>query len=119
LAKEFEHIFIPDFPTPIILPENSRALHLLMRVRDEAHRFAVSYHKKLRSKEIVVSKLDHISGVGPKRKARLIRHFGSVENIEKASPEEIGKVRGINQKLARIIHEQLHDNIINSINGEK
>lgn len=81
LAKEFEHIFIPEFPTPIILPENSRALHLLIRVRDEAHRFAISYHQKLRSKEIEGSKLDKINGVGPKRKARLIRHFGSVENI--------------------------------------
>jgi excinuclease ABC subunit C len=74
----------------------------------------VSYHKKLRSKEIEESKLDQIQGVGPKRKARLIRHFGSLENIEKASPEEIGKVKGINEKLARLIHRQLQDNIENS-----
>lgn len=109
LAKEFEHIFIPGFPTPIILPGNSKALHLLMRVRDEAHRFAVSYHKKLRSKEINQSILDHIPGVGPKRKLRLIRHFGSVENIQNASPQEIAEVEGISQKLAQLIYQELQD----------
>lgn len=119
LAKEFEHIFIPDFPTPIILPKNSRALQLLMRVRDEAHRFAVNYHKKLRSKEIEGSKLDQIPGVGPKRKARLIRYFGSLDQVQKASVEEIGEVKGINRNLARIIHQKLQDNMENSENGKK
>jgi len=109
LAKEFEHIFIPGFPTPIILPRNSKALHLLMRVRDEAHRFAVTYHKKLRSKEIEGSALDHIPGVGPKRKLRLIRHFGSMENIQKASLEEIAEVEGISQKLAQTIRRELQN----------
>lgn len=110
LAKEFEHIFIPDYPSPIILPSNSRALHLLMRVRDEAHRFAVTYHKTLRTKDIQDSILDDIPGVGPKRKLKLIRHFGSVQNIKKASTEEIGEVKGISQKLAKMIHMQLEDN---------
>ncbi|MGV8144801.1 MAG: excinuclease ABC subunit UvrC [Methanothermobacter sp.] len=110
LAKEFEHIFIPDYPSPIILPSNSRALHLLMRVRDEAHRFAVTYHKTLRTKDIQDSILDDIPGVGPKRKLKLIRHFGSVQNIKKASTEEIGEVEGISQKLAKMIHMQLEDN---------
>jgi excinuclease ABC subunit C len=110
LAKEFEHIFIPDYPNPIILPSNSRALHLLMRVRDEAHRFAVTYHKTLRTKDIQDSILDDIPGVGPKRKLKLIRHFGSVQNIKKASTEEIGEVEGISQKLAKMIHMQLEDN---------
>jgi excinuclease ABC subunit C len=109
LAKEFEHIFIPGFQTPIILPGNSKALHLLMRVRDEAHRFAVTYHKKLRSKEIEGSPLDHIPGVGPKRKLRLIRHFGSMENIQKATPHEIAEVGGISQKLALLIHRELQN----------
>lgn len=119
LAKEFEHIFIPDFQTPIILPKNSKALHLLMRVRDEAHRFAINYHKKLRSKEIKSSKLDQIPGVGPKRKIRLIRHFGSLENLEKASTAEISEIKGINEKLALIIHKKLQDNMENSTNGKK
>lgn len=110
LAKEFEHVFIPDFPTPIILPSNSRALHLLMRVRDEAHRFAVTYHKKLRTKKIQDSILDAIPGVGPKRKSKLIRHFGGIQNMKKASPEEIAEVDGISQKLAQTIHKQLKDN---------
>lgn len=118
LAKEFEHIFIPDFSTPIILPENSRALHLLMRVRDEAHRFAVSYHKKLRSKAIEGSELDQIPGVGPKRKLRLIRYFGSMENIQRASLEEIGRVDGISEKLAGIIYQKLQDNKRTAQNGE-
>jgi len=109
LAKEFEHIFIPGFQTPIILPGNSKALHLLMRVRDEAHRFAVTYHKKLRSKEIEGSALDNIPGVGSKRKLKLIRHFGSMENIQKASPEEIAEVDGISQKLAQTIHRELQN----------
>ncbi|MCE5214734.1 MAG: excinuclease ABC subunit UvrC, partial [Methanobacterium sp.] len=111
LAKEFEHIFIPNISTPIILPPNSKALHLLMRIRDEAHRFAVSYHKKLRSKDIQDSTLDHIPGVGPKRKLKLLRHFGSIENIKKASAEQIAEVNGINQKLAQIIQEELNDEI--------
>jgi excinuclease ABC subunit C len=118
LAKEYEHIFIPDFPTPIILPQNSKALHLLMRVRDEAHRFAVSYHKKLRSKAIEGSELDKIPGVGPKRKLRLIRYFGSMENIQRASPEEIGRVDGISEKLAHIIYKRLQDNKRIAQNGK-
>ncbi|HEY0196198.1 MAG TPA: helix-hairpin-helix domain-containing protein, partial [Methanobacterium sp.] len=73
------------------------------------HRFAVSYHKKLRSKEINQSILDHIPGVGPKRKLRLIRHFGSVKNIQMASPQEIAEVEGISQKLAQLIHQELQD----------
>lgn len=109
LAKEFEHIFIPNISTPIILPPDSRALHLLMRIRDEAHRFAVSYHKKLRSKDIEESVLDQIPGVGPKRKLKLLKHFGSVEKIEKARVEQIAEVNGINRKLAQIIHQKLNE----------
>lgn len=107
LAKEFEHIFIPNFQTPIILPRNSKALHLLMRVRDEAHRFAVTYHKKLRSMEMNESILDQIPGVGPKRKLRLIRHFGSIKHLQGASAEEIAQVEGISQNLAEFIHQKL------------
>ena len=84
LAKEFEHVFIPQTPSPLILPRDSEALLLLQRIRDEAHRFAVNYHKNLRSKEFERLVLDEIPGVGNKRKINLLKHFGDISNIEKA-----------------------------------
>ena len=108
LAKEFEHIFIPEVSTPIILPPNSNALHLLQRIRDEAHRFAINYHKKLRSKMVKDSLLDHINGVGPKRKIKLLKHFGSLQKIKEANVEQISQVKGINQSLALKIYEYIH-----------
>jgi excinuclease ABC subunit C len=109
LAKEFEHVFIPQTPSPLILPRDSEALLLLQRIRDEAHRFAVNYHKKLRSKELEKSVLDGIPGVGNKRKIKLLKHFGDISNIEKASVNDIAMVEGINMKLAIKIHEHLDE----------
>jgi excinuclease ABC subunit C len=109
LAKEFEHVFIPQTPSPLILPRDSEALLLLQRIRDEAHRFAVNYHKKLRSKEFEKSILDGIPGVGNKRKIKLLKHFGDISNIEKASVNDIAMVDGINRKLAIKIHEHLKE----------
>ena len=108
LAKEFEQVFIPEVPIPIILPNDSSALHMLQSVRDEAHRFAVSYHRKLREKEMKSSPLDEIPGVGPKRKMNLLRHFGDLNAIKKASPEQIVEVKGINKNLALEIHDYFH-----------
>jgi excinuclease ABC subunit C len=108
LAKEFDHVFLPDIPTPIILPSSSKALHLLQRIRDEAHRFAIQYHQKLRSKEIEHSLLDEIKGIGPKRKKSLINHFGSVEGIKIASLDELAAIKGINENLAREVYKYLH-----------
>ncbi len=108
LAKEFEHVFIPGNSNPIILPRNSEALHLLQRIRDEAHRFAVTYHKQLRSKELKHSILDDIKGVGEKRKINLLKHFGDIENIKNADIKEISGVDGINRNLADIIYRHLH-----------
>ena len=108
LAKEFEHIFIPDVSTPIILPPNSNALHLLQRIRDEAHRFAINYHKKLRSKMVKDSLIDHINGVGPKRKVNLLKHFGSLEKLRESNVEQISQVKGINHSLAMKIYEYIH-----------
>ncbi len=108
LAKEFEHIFIPEVSTPIILPPNSNALHLLQRIRDEAHRFAINYHKKLRSKMVKDSLLDHINGVGPKRKVKLLKHFGSLEKLRESNVEQISQVNGINHSLALKIYEYIH-----------
>lgn len=105
LAKEFEHVFIPQTPSPLILPRNSEALLLLQRIRDEAHRFAITYHKKLRSKEFKSSPLDDIPGVGNKRRMLLLKHFGSMENIMNADVSELQEVKGISKKLADIIHD--------------
>ena len=109
LAKEFEHVFIPQTPSPLILPRNSEALLLLQRIRDEAHRFAINYHKTLRSKEFEKSRLDEIVGVGNKRKIKLLKYFGDISKIEEASVNDIAKVDGINRKLAGKIHKQLND----------
>jgi len=90
---------------PIKLPKDSRTLHLIQHVRDEAHRFAVKYHRKLRNKNLKASQLDKIRGVGPKRKINLLRHFKGMEAIKGASIEELSQVDGINRKLAEKIHK--------------
>lgn len=108
LAEEFEQIFIPDVSNPLILPKDSTALHLLQSVRDEAHRFAVTYHRKLRQKDAERSLLDEIPGVGPKRKMDLLRHFGDLTTIKTASLEQIEEVKGINKNLALKIHDFFH-----------
>jgi excinuclease ABC subunit C len=100
IAKEFEHIYIGERKEPLILPKESKALHLLQRVRDEAHRFAISYHKRLMSKGIRRSRLDDIPGIGPARKRALLERFGSVDGIRAAGFEEILKVPGIDAKSA-------------------
>jgi excinuclease ABC subunit C len=105
IAKEFEHLYLKDKVDPIILPRDSKSLHLLERIRDEAHRFAINYHKSLRSKKLGCSELDEIEGVGPKKKGLLMKKFGSVDAIKKASPEEIAGVKGIDEKTAQRIVE--------------
>ena len=109
LAKEFEHVFVPGISSPIILPRNSEALHLLQRIRDEAHRFAITYHKKLRSLQLKHSILDEVKGVGEKRKINLLKHFGDIEGIKNADINEIACVKGINRNLADIIYKHLHE----------
>lgn len=100
LAKELEYIFLPGREAPIILSDGSPALKLVQRIRDEAHRFAVGYHRKLRGKRIVESELDKVYGIGEKKKQALLRYFGSVEKLRKADVEEIGKVPGVRRKDA-------------------
>ncbi len=107
LAKEFEHIFLPHNADPIVLDRSDPALRLLQRIRDEAHRFALSYHRKLRSRPLSFSMLDRIPGVGPKRKRRLIRHFGSLERIREASVDEIASLEGMNRTVAERVKEFL------------
>jgi len=107
LAKQFEHIFLPDQSDPIILSKRDPVLHLLQRVRDEAHRFALAYHRTLRERTISASVLDSIPSVGAKRKQWLIQHFGSIEKIREASIDELRSVKGITQKIAEDIHKHL------------
>jgi excinuclease ABC subunit C len=107
LAKEREEIFRPGYSEPLLLPRTSQALYLIQRVRDEAHRFAVTYHRLVRNKRMVGSKLDGVSGVGPKRKKALLQRFGTVSGIRDASDEEILAVPGINDSILAQLREQL------------
>ncbi len=107
IAKKEELIFTPHSSEPIQLPKDSHALHLLQRVRDEAHRFAISYHRRLRDKKIRKSALDTIEGIGKKRKEALLLYFGSISRIKGASIEEIAQVEGIGKELAKRIKETL------------
>ncbi|MBC7236471.1 MAG: excinuclease ABC subunit UvrC [Chloroflexi bacterium] len=100
LAKREEALFVPGRSAPILLPRNAQGLYLLQRIRDEAHRFAVSYHRKLRQKQGVKSFLDGIPGIGPKRRQALLDRFGSLEAIRQASVEELAAVPGMTRKAA-------------------
>jgi excinuclease ABC subunit C len=107
LAKENEAVFIPSSTQPVYIAKDSPALHILQRARDEAHRFAISYHRKLRHKEIIASALDNIPGIGPKRKKALLKKFGSIEAIKEASLEELSQTKGITSALAQKVKEEL------------
>jgi excinuclease ABC subunit C len=107
LAKQEEEVYLPFREAPVILSRHSAGLKLLQRARDEAHRFAITYHKSLRSKRTVASSLDQIEGIGPKKKQLLLKSFGSVKRIRDASVNELMKLPGIDQKLAEKIKEQL------------
>jgi len=108
LAKRDEEVYEPGRPEPVILTRQSPELHLLQRVRDEAHRFANTYHKKLRGDAMTASVLDELPGVGPARKKRLLEHFGTPEAFTNASLQEIEAVPGIPGRVAREIHGRLH-----------
>ena len=107
LAKENEQLFTPQRMEPIILPGNSPGLQLLQRLRDEAHRFALGYHQKIRQKRTFASALDSIPGIGPKRKRALLRQFSSVRAIQEASLEELAATKGMSRSLAKRIKESL------------
>ena len=108
LAKRIEEVFVPGRSDPVPIPRDSEALRLLQRVRDEAHRFAIEFHRERRGKAMRHSVFDEIHGVGPARKRALLSHFGSPERFLRASREELEAVPGIPGKLARDIHKQLH-----------
>ncbi len=108
LAKEREEVFLPGVSQPLVLPASSQALYLLQRLRDEAHRFAVTYHRKLRAKSQTRSVLDEVPGVGPTRKRALLRVFGSTRQMRSATLDEIAAVPGISRSLAERIHAELN-----------
>ena len=107
LAKENEDVFIPGKPAPVDIAKDSSALHILQRARDEAHRFAISYHQKLRSKRGTASILDDIPGIGPKRKRALLKEFGSIEAVKEASINQLSQVERITPALAQRIKQYL------------
>jgi len=107
LAKENEEIFIPRRAKPVVLPRSSPGLQLLERLRDEAHRFALGYHQKVRSRVSIASALDAVPGIGPKRRRALLKQFGSLAGIRRASPEELAAVENMNPNLAKKVKECL------------
>ena len=98
-----EEVWVPAEPDPVILPRNSEGLYLLQRVRDEAHRFAISYHRSKRSKRITASALDTVPGLGEMRRKALVTHFGSLARIRQASIQEITAVPGIGAATATAV----------------
>ncbi|EGD56089.1 excinuclease ABC subunit UvrC [Gordonia neofelifaecis] len=114
LAKRLEEVWIPGDDEPVILPRNSEALFLLQRVRDEAHRFAITFHRSKRSKRMTASALDGIAGLGAGRRTALVTHFGSVAKLKQATVEEIGEVKGIGPATAQAVHEALNPDVLDS-----
>jgi excinuclease ABC subunit C len=107
VQKSDERVFIPNRKDPIVLPKNSTALFLLVRIRDEAHRFAITYNRELRRRARLRSVLDDIEGIGPVRRRALLRHFGSLRRIREASTEQLALVKGVNHELATEIRRHL------------
>ncbi len=107
LAKQEEEIFFPHRSEPLILPRHSQGLYLVQRIRDEAHRFGITAHRKKRSKLGLASQLDSIPGIGPTRRKALLKHFGSVDKIREASVEEIATVKGMNESAAQSVKANL------------
>ena len=108
LAKQFEEVFVPGQSEPIRLPRQSEALYLLQRIRDESHRFAITYHRQLRNKRMTKSALDDIPGLGPVRKKRLIKELGGVNAVKRASLEDLTALAWLPDPVAHAIYEQLH-----------
>jgi excinuclease ABC subunit C len=107
LAKRFEELYVPGRSAPIVLPRNSQGLYLVQRIRDEAHRFAITYHRTVRGKRALASVFDDVPGIGPTRKKALLKRFGSVRRIREASVEEVAQTPGVNRELAERLKSRL------------
>src|SRR5262249_33886010 len=108
LAKRLEEVWLPGQDYPVIMSRSSEGLYLLQRVRDEAHRFAITYHRAKRGKAATTSVLDDVPGLGPARRAALLKAFGSVRALSAARAEEVAAVPGIGPKLAQTVLAALH-----------
>ena len=106
LAKQFEEVFLPGQSEPVRLPRQSEALYLLQRIRDESHRFAITYHRELRDKRMTKSVLDDITGLGPQRKRRLIKTFGGVRRVQRASLDELRELTWLPDAVADAVYEK-------------
>jgi excinuclease ABC subunit C len=107
LAKSDEEVFVPWDETPVVLPSGSASLYLIKQVRDESHRFAITFHRELRTKAQSVSILDEVDGVGQKRKRAIMRAFGSMKRLRAATEEQIAAVKGVPPEVARAVWETL------------
>jgi excinuclease ABC subunit C len=125
LAKRLEEVYFPDHPEPLMIPRGSEALFVLQHLRDEAHRFAVSYHRQKREKRALASPLDQVPGVGPARKKALTKRFGSLVRLQGAEVSQIAETPGIGPELARTIFDHLHgpqgrrDELLPALSGER
>lgn len=109
VRKSDERVFLPGRKNPVVLRQNSKPLLLLAAIRDEAHRFAIEYHRKLRGKEGLASGVEAVPGIGPKRRVALLKHFGSLQRLKEASVDEILAVAGMSRAAAEAVHRGLHD----------
>jgi len=107
LAKREEELWRPGWDEPVLLPDGSPSLYLVKRIRDEAHRFAIEYHRELRGKAMTASVLDEVPGVGPKRKKAMLKQFGGIRKLRAASVEEIAAVPGMTRDVAEAVVEAL------------
>lgn len=103
LAKRLEEVWVAGQAHPLVLPRTSEALYLLQRVRDEAHRFAITYHRQRRSTSMTRSALDGVPGLGETRRKALLRHFGSLKKLREATPEQVAEVQGIGPRTAEAV----------------
>jgi excinuclease ABC subunit C len=108
LAKRFEEVYRPGSPDPVSIPRDSEALYLLQQVRDEAHRFAITYHRQLRGKTMTRSVLDGVPGLGPTRRKRLLREFGSVKKLREVPEDELVALSWLPDAVALAVYEHLH-----------
>jgi excinuclease ABC subunit C len=119
LAKRLEEVWLPSQEDPVILPRSSEGLYLLQRLRDEAHRFAITHHRSRRSKTMVESLLDDVPGLGEVRRKTLLKHFGSLKKLREASVEEIATVPGIGTRTATAIKEAVAATAANGKTGAR
>jgi excinuclease ABC subunit C len=108
LAKRFEEVYLPGSPDPVRVPRGSEALYLLQRIRDEAHRFAITYHRQLRGKRMTRSVLDDIKGLGPARRKRLTRELGGVNAVRRASREDLRALSWLPDEVADAVYDKIH-----------